>query len=110
MGPDLTGLVRRMDRHRVLDSILQPSREIAPRYVPWMVETTDGKLFLGMSLGVQGRNQVERFLGVDGTQFTIGRDEIAFRHLSDRSIMPDGFHRQLTLKEMRDLLVLLTED
>ena len=110
VGPDLTGLARRMDRHRVLDSILQPSREIAPRYVPWMVETTGGKLFLGMSLGVQGGNQVERFLGVDGTQFTIGRDEIAFRHLSDRSIMPDGFHRQLTLKEMRDLLVLLTED
>ena len=110
VGPDLTGLARRMDRHRVLDSILQPSREIAPRYVPWMIETTDGKLFLGMSLGVQGRNQVELFLGVDGTQFTIGRDEIAFRHLSDRSIMPDGFHRQLTLKEMRDLLVFLTED
>lgn len=110
VGPDLTGVARRMDRYRVLDSILQPSREIAPRYVPWMVETTDGRLFLGMSLGVNEKNQVERFLGVDGTQFTIGRDEIAFRQLSDRSIMPDGFHRQLTLKEMRDLLVLLAGD
>ena len=39
VGPDLTSIGLRMDRRRLLQSILQPSQEIGPRYVPWTVET-----------------------------------------------------------------------
>jgi len=109
VGPDLTGIGRRMGRRRVLESILQPSREIAPRYVPWVIETEAGRVFTGLSLGVPGSGQVEQFLGTDGMQFDLPRDQIAARHLTDRSVMPDGLHNRLTLEELRNLLALLAE-
>lgn len=107
LGPDLSGIVQRMGRRRVLQSLLEPSREIAPRYVPWTIETTDGRVFTALSLGVPSSGPIEEFLAADGTRFEIARDEIAARHPSDQSIMPSGLHTQLSLAELRDLLALL---
>lgn len=107
VGPDLTGIARRMGRRRVVQSILEPSREMAPRYVPWVVETTSGTVHAGLSLGVPGSGPTEQFLAADGTVFELPRDQIAARALSDKSIMPEGIHEQFSPDELRDLLTLL---
>lgn len=107
VGPDLTGIARRMGRRRVVQSILEPSREMAPRYVPWIVETTSGTVHAGLSLGVPGSGPTEQFLGADGKVFELPRDQIAARGLSDKSIMPEGIHEHFSPDELRDLLTLL---
>jgi len=110
VGPDLTGIVARMGRRRVLESLLQPSREMAPRYVPWTIETTDGRVFAGLSLGVPGSGPVEQFLLADGQQIDLPRDQVAARAIATQSIMPDRLHEQFSLEELRDILAFLSAD
>jgi len=107
VGPDLSGIAGRMGRRRVLESLLQPSREIAPRYVPWNIETTDGRVFAAISLGVPGSGPTEQFLTADGQQLELERATIEARQLTATSIMPEGQHQQFTPAELRDLLALL---
>ena len=50
-GPDLSRLAKGMDRRRLVQSILQPSLEIAPQFVAWSVARTDGTVFTGVLVG-----------------------------------------------------------
>ncbi len=109
VGPDLTAIGKRTDRRRLVESILTPSREIAPRYVPWVMVTDAGKVITGMSLGISGDGKDERFLTPDGKQFAIPRAQIDSRKLTSQSIMPDKLHEQLSIGELRDLLSLLSQ-
>lgn len=110
IGPDLTMIGRRIERRRLIESLLQPNREVAPRYQPWLIETSDGKTITALSLGVPGSGPVEDLLRADGTQVQVTRDTIVARHLLDQSIMPTGLTHQLTLSEIRDLLAALNSD
>ena len=49
-GPDLSTLAAGMDRRRLVESILTPSKEIAPQFVAWSVARTDGTVFTGVVL------------------------------------------------------------
>ena len=106
VGPDLTSIGKRMDRSRLVQSILHPSQEVGPRYVPWQVELDDGRLFTALSLGVS--KEEEEFLTADGQQISISREMIAHRKLDTQSIMPAGIHQQYSLQELRDLISLLS--
>lgn len=107
VGPDLTRIAAQMGRHRVLESILQPSKEVAPQYVPYIVKTADGQTLTGFP---QDRPQAstERFLGQDGKLFSVHMDKMKSRVPQKNSIMPDGLEKALTIGEMRDLLEFLT--
>ena len=108
-GPDLTGIADRMSRRRVLESILLPSREIAPQYVPSLITTTDGRVLAGIWQGYDDQTNQERFLAADGTEFRLDAAIIESRHDADVSIMPDNLHRQLSLEDIANLLALLSE-
>ncbi len=109
VGPDLTAIGKRTSRRRLAESVLTPSREIGPRYVPWAVVTDAGQVLTGMSLGVSNDGKNERFLTTDGKQFEIPRSRIESRTLTSQSIMPDNLHRQLSVDELRDVLSLLSQ-
>jgi len=97
------------DAPRVLESILQPSREIAPHYVPSSIQTSDGRVLEGLWLGYDDQANRERFLASDGKEFMLDPDSIEARSASSVSIMPADLHKQLTLEEIRDLLALLSK-
>src|SRR5437762_13380068 len=40
MGPDLEKIGAKYDRRKLLETILEPSKEIEPKYVNYLVETT----------------------------------------------------------------------
>ena len=98
-----------MTRRRLLESILQPSREMAPQYVPWLLETADGKVQAGLSLARVDDERKERFIGTDGQPFELASAAIVHRRAADASIMPAGLETQLTVEELRDLMALLTQ-
>lgn len=111
VGPDLTGIGRRMDRARLLESILRPSAEIAPQYVPWTLVTTDGRVLVGLPVEVRDAPEnVETFVGTDGKRFTLNSAEIETRRASETSLMPDGLQKLLTAEDLRDLLALLAAE
>ena len=109
IGPDLTQVTKRLDRKRLVESILQPSREVAPRYVVTNLETTEGRLLSGLSLGAATDGETEAFIAANGEHFTLKVADIEQRSLSELSVMPDGLEKALTVGEMRDLLALLQQ-
>jgi len=109
VGPDLSGIAQRMDRGRVLESILQPSREVGPVFQPCSIELADGRVVTGMSLDSNERNRTERFLTADGSVVTVPLATIERRQPLATSIMPAGLEQGLSDDDLRNLLALLEE-
>jgi putative heme-binding domain-containing protein len=108
IGPDLTSIGQRMTRERLLESILQPGKEIAPQYVPWTIVTKSGEVKTGLYVDVHDTGATyETFVGSDGVRFTLPSADIEERKASDTSIMPAGLEKLLSPEELRDLLAAL---
>ncbi len=107
VGPDLSTLSGTQDRKRVLGSIVQPSREIGPLYVPWQILTTDGRVLSGVKLHAPGVGEKVRYLASNGETFDLSLTEIEEQKMSDVSIMPNGLCNTLSDSELTDLLALL---
>jgi putative heme-binding domain-containing protein len=102
----LTTTTRTLTRERLVDSILRPSKEIAPMFVPWQIETEDGRVLAGMLVS-QAVNGELTYADEKGELFRLKPSEIEARRPSAKSIMPDGLSNSLTLQEFRDLLAFL---
>src|SRR5207244_4146182 len=44
LGPDLTEIGKKYSRTQILESILEPSKSIDPKYVTYLLEATDGQV------------------------------------------------------------------
>ncbi len=106
IGPDLTVIARTMDRHKLIESILEPSKEISPQFTTWAIETTIGKVLTGMLLGEEVNGDL-RLGDNTGAVFFVPFNDIESRIPTIASIMPDGMHQTLTTSEFRDLIAYL---
>lgn len=107
VGPDLTRLSTSVSREKILASILQPSQEIAPRYVPWVLTTDDGKTHLGLKMPQGGDSGTWNYSDSGGKIFRLKNEEIEMREPSEISIMPAGLEKTLSVQDFRDLLEFL---
>ncbi len=106
-GPELS-LARGMPRARLLESLLLPSKEVAPRFVPWQIVTSDGRVLVGLLVrDLVSGEQV--YMSPDGETFVLHPLDIERRTPHAGSIMPDNLVEQLTLQELRDLLARLQQ-
>ncbi|MCH8924398.1 MAG: c-type cytochrome, partial [Planctomycetes bacterium] len=106
VGPDLS-TAGNYGRRRLIESILLPSREIAPQYVPWTLVKDDGTLLTAVLVSEQGENQL--YADATGKLIRLERKTIVDRKPQPISIMPDGLAAQLTDQELRDLLAFLAK-
>jgi putative membrane-bound dehydrogenase-like protein len=106
VGPDLSRVSRALDRERLAESILEPSKEVAPDYVAWDVSTRDGDTWIGRIL----RDDVGSLtmLLSSGQTIQVKRADIAYRRPCQVSLMPEGLQRSLTREEFRDLVSYLS--
>jgi putative heme-binding domain-containing protein len=96
---------RSRTRAQVLESILQPSKEIAPLFATWRITTKSGEKFDGM---LRSRaNNVEVFVDSSRREFAPRSNDIVERHILKESIMPSGLAQGLTDLELRDLVATL---
>jgi putative membrane-bound dehydrogenase-like protein len=109
VGPDLSAISKSHDSRRLLESILQPSLEVAPLYASWQVMTVDGRVLSGAKLNGGGAGTNLKFLSSDGSTFELSLDEIESQQLSHKSIMPDDVAKSLSVDELADLWKLLAE-
>ncbi|WP_436715687.1 PVC-type heme-binding CxxCH protein [Roseiconus lacunae] len=105
-GPDLTSLTGQ-SRARILKSILDPSAEVGPLYVPWKIVTLDGDVRVGLKLPRPGVGGSIAFQSTDGLPFYVKLEEIEMHSFSDQSIMPEGLEQTMSIGELRDLLAFL---
>lgn len=101
MGPDLMGVAGRFSRDDLFTAILQPSKDISPRYRTTQIETTDGKTYQGLIV----------YEAVDGVLLQTGPvetvrvagDKIESRRVTEVSLMPTGLLDRLSDGEIADL-------
>jgi putative membrane-bound dehydrogenase-like protein len=106
VGPDLTGMATH-PRSELLIHILDPSRSVEGTFVQYNVATTDGRVLNGL-LAAESKNAVE-LIDTEGKRQTVLRDDIEQIAASSKSLMPEGFEKQISTDALRDLLAFLTQ-
>ena len=103
-GPDLSRAAL-LGRERIVDSILTPSREVAPHFVTWVVVTPGGAVS-----GTLLREEADGALVLASTEGTTRRvppGEVLEATTSPVSIMPEGLLDLLDTDEIAELLAYL---
>ncbi len=108
VGPDLSAVGDRSEPAWLLQSILEPSREVAPQFFPTSLEFKDGTEFLGIKLRKGGGGK-EIYRDLTGAERSINTAEIVRRRDLTTSLMPEGLLAALTDREIRDLLAFLSQ-
>lgn len=102
VGPDLSSVARRLTREELVDAVLAPSASIDFGYESMALELSDGAAAFGRVVSeVDGRITLAE---TTGQLRVIATKDIAARHASKVSVMPDGLAGTLTSTEFRDLL------
>lgn len=104
-GPDLSTIGAAEDPNYVLESLLQPSRNLAPRYESFFLQTTDGQTRTVFQL--MERGGTHSYVGLDGKPFEVRIEEILKRDRLPVSIMPEGLIARFRDDELRDLVAWL---
>jgi len=71
------------------------------------VTTLDGRTLTGL-LASESKTAVE-IVDADGKRYQLSRDDIETLRETDKSLMPEGFEKQMTPAELADLLEFLTQ-
>ncbi len=105
IGPDLSGVAVHTKEHLLID-ILDPSRSVEGNFRVYQVVTQAGITHNGL-LASETKTTIELF-NTEGKKIVVQRDEIDAIIASPKSLMPDGFEKQLKQDELIDLLEFLT--
>jgi putative membrane-bound dehydrogenase-like protein len=108
IGPDLSRIASSMSREKIIESILEPSKEIAPAFTTWRILTRDGKERTGMIVGEDAFSYVT-VADSQGKVEKIHRREIEDRTALPKSIMPENLPELITRQDFKDLLAFLLE-
>jgi putative heme-binding domain-containing protein len=101
VGPDLTSSANR-DRDALLMHVLDPNRNVPPNYENYMCIDNEGRVTTGI-LTAQTANSIT-LLRQQNESATILRATIEELTSTGKSLMPEGFERNITPAEMADLL------
>ena len=106
VGPDLTGIAVH-SKEELLSNILDPSRSVEGNFRVYTLTTTSGQVLTGL-LASESKTAVEMF-DSEGKKTTMMREGIDELVASSKSLMPEGFEKQLNRKELSDLLEFLSQ-
>ena len=104
-GPNLSTISDASDPNYLMESLLQPSRNIAPQYQTFLVKTSDGQTRAAFELNERGGTHT--YIDLAGKTFEVKIDDIVSRTTLPVSIMPEGLVSKLTDEEVRDLVAYL---
>jgi putative heme-binding domain-containing protein len=107
LGPDLRGVAGRFSRADLFTAIIQPSKDVSPRYRTTQITTADGKTYQGIIV-YEAVDSVILQTGPAATMRLVNR-QIADRRLTANSLMPAGLIDPLTDQEIADLYAFLKE-
>ncbi len=106
VGPDLQPLLNRGAQF-MLTNILDPNREIDPRYEAYNIVSVDGQTYTGIvSNDVAGSTTL---LQADGKTITLDKRDIDSMSATGRSLMPEGLEKDLQEQGLADLIAYLIQ-
>ncbi|HEX5102261.1 MAG TPA: c-type cytochrome, partial [Pirellulaceae bacterium] len=104
-GPELTGLGSRFSRIHIVESILEPSRTIAPSYGTLSLILSDGRPLAGIKIAETATELT--LVDNQAQKHTINKADIDQQQPSPLSTMPDGLEKRLSEEEFVDLAAYL---
>jgi len=105
-GPDLISLGASAPVDYILDSVLEPNKQVKENYHSVHVETKTGQQYSGIKVGDTGTQLILR--DAEDREIRIDRAEIDTERIGG-SLMPEGLTDSLTRSELVDLVRFLSE-
>jgi quinoprotein glucose dehydrogenase len=104
VGPDLTGIGGKQKRDYLLESIVDPNKQIAQGFETVVLTLTSGKVVSGI---VKGEDAKEvKLMTAEGQLLTVPKAKIDER-ARGKSAMPEDLIQHLSKREVRDLVEFL---
>lgn len=104
IGADLTA-IRDQGPETVLLNILDPNREVKPRFLSYTLTTDDGRIVSGMIAEETANHLTIR--KADGANETTRRIHVEDLRSTGLSFMPEGMEKRIDVSAMADLLAYL---
>jgi quinoprotein glucose dehydrogenase len=101
VGPELSDIGSRQNRDYLLESIVNPDKQIAQGFESVVLATSDGKVSTGVLRGED--DKVVRLITAEGQSVVVPKDSIEERKRGI-SAMPADLITKLTKAELRDLI------
>jgi putative membrane-bound dehydrogenase-like protein len=105
VGPDLLPALRNKSREQLLADLLDPSREVDPRYVNYLVTTRKGRTLSGL-IAAETASSLTLRRG-ERAEDTVLRSQIEEVQATGKSLMPEGLEAQLSKQDVADLIAYL---
>jgi putative membrane-bound dehydrogenase-like protein len=105
VGPDLTRVWDTQTLDKLLESIIDPSKEIKEGFQTYRLATADGQIITGLKLKEDAKEVVIR--EANGRDTRVGKDNIDSLTPTKLSLMPDNAVAQITYDQFIDLLAFL---
>jgi putative membrane-bound dehydrogenase-like protein len=102
VGANLMSALRNKSKEALLIDILDPSREVDPRYVNYQATTTSGRSVSGI-LAVETPTSITLRRG-EKAEDTILRSQIEELRATTKSLMPEEFEKQIDKQQLADLI------
>jgi putative membrane-bound dehydrogenase-like protein len=106
IGPDLSGVAVHPKEHLIVD-ILDPSRSVEGNFRVYQIVKKDGGTLSGL-LASESKTAVE-VIDAEAKKHVLQRDDIEVLSASNKSLMPEGFEKQMSAEELTNLLEFLTQ-
>ena len=101
IGADLTAL-RDKSTRSLLTAILDPNRAVEAKFLTFNVLTKKGRSLSGMLLTETGNSIT--LVAADGKEQVIARQNLDRLFSTNRSLMPEGFERDLSKRDFADVI------
>ena len=101
-GPNLSGVGLRLERTRLLESILDPTAVVDPAYRGLLVQTRRGKFVTG--LVVAEDKEAITLLRQGGDEVVVRSKDVLLREEQKGTFMPAGLEKAMTEAELVDLV------
>jgi putative heme-binding domain-containing protein len=105
LGPELTQVGKKYDRAQILAKILEPSKNIDPKYIPYMAQTSDGQFHTGLLVEKTASEVVLKT--ASDKEVRLAASKVETLAPQPKSLMPDSLLRDLTAAQAADLLEFL---
>ena len=107
IGPDLTNIAKRFNAIQILESIIEPSKVVDPKYSYSVYVLTDGTSVSGRPVGVSSKTLKLEVNPLTQETIEVNRDDIDETFSGKTSPMPSGLIDTLTKEEIKDLIAYL---
>ena len=106
IGPDLTGMAVH-PKAELLEQMIDPSKSVEGNFRVYSVLTIEGETLSGL-LASETRTSIE-LIDSEAKKHSLQREDIERLIASPKSLMPEGFEKQVTQEDITNLLEFLTQ-